>query len=101
LALGRKVFEDSFDAFRSTVVNEPRGGDVLVGALLVPPADPDRAAGVIFFTTSARWVFAVTARLDWPLRSAISGALAREYIGLSQRLRLRRQLSIRTDSLER
>jgi len=30
-------------------VNEPRGSDVLVGALLVPPADPTCRAGVIFF----------------------------------------------------
>jgi 4-hydroxyproline epimerase len=31
------------------VVNEPRGSDVLVGAMLVPPADPTCSAGVIFF----------------------------------------------------
>lgn len=37
------------DDFRSTVVNEPRGSDVLVGALLTPPVDPTCAAGVIFF----------------------------------------------------
>lgn len=37
------------DAFRSAVVNEPRGSDVLVGALLTEPADPSCAAGVIFF----------------------------------------------------
>jgi 4-hydroxyproline epimerase len=37
------------DHFRSAVVNEPRGSDVMVGALLVKPADPDCAAGVIFF----------------------------------------------------
>jgi len=37
------------DTFRSTVVNEPRGSDVLVGALLAPPVDPACAAGVIFF----------------------------------------------------
>jgi 4-hydroxyproline epimerase len=37
------------DAFRSAVVNEPRGSDVLVGALLCPPTDPACAAGVIFF----------------------------------------------------
>ena len=28
---------------------EPRGNDVLVGALLLPPQDPANAAGVIFF----------------------------------------------------
>lgn len=37
------------DHFRSAVVNEPRGHDVLVGALLCPPSDPACAAGVIFF----------------------------------------------------
>jgi 4-hydroxyproline epimerase len=31
------------------VVNEPRGSDVLVGAMLVPPSDPASIAGVIFF----------------------------------------------------
>lgn len=37
------------DAFRSLVVNEPRGSDVIVGALLCEPQDPACAAGVIFF----------------------------------------------------
>ena len=37
-----------FDDFRSTVVNEPRGSDVLVGALLVEPLNSS-ACGVIFF----------------------------------------------------
>jgi 4-hydroxyproline epimerase len=40
---------DNFDWFRSAVVNEPRGSDVVVGALLCPPHDPSCAAGVIFF----------------------------------------------------
>ena len=44
-----KVFRDKHDAFRSAVVNEPRGSGVLVGALLVQPADRSCAAGVIFF----------------------------------------------------
>jgi 4-hydroxyproline epimerase len=43
------VFRDRFDTFRSAVVNEPRGSDVMVGAILLPPADPDCAAEVIFF----------------------------------------------------
>jgi 4-hydroxyproline epimerase len=42
-------FRDHFDSFRSCVVNEPRGSDVLVGALLCEPADPTCSAGVIFF----------------------------------------------------
>jgi len=44
-----KVFRDQHDRFRSAVVNEPRGSDVLVGALLCPPADKSCVTGVIFF----------------------------------------------------
>ena len=42
-------FSRDFDSFRSAVVNEPRGSDVMVGALLCEPEDPACAAGVIFF----------------------------------------------------
>jgi 4-hydroxyproline epimerase len=42
-------FRNEHDAFRSAVVNEPRGSDVIVGALLCEPVDPSCAAGVIFF----------------------------------------------------
>jgi 4-hydroxyproline epimerase len=42
-------FRDQFDDFRSAVVNEPRGSDVMVGALLCEPVDPTCVAGVIFF----------------------------------------------------
>ena len=45
--LGR--FRAQHDDFRSAVVNEPRGSDVMVGALLCEPVDPACAAGVIFF----------------------------------------------------
>ncbi|HEU0010364.1 MAG TPA: proline racemase family protein [Verrucomicrobiae bacterium] len=44
-----KTFREQHDRFRSAVVNEPRGSDALVGALLVEPADKSCAAGVIFF----------------------------------------------------
>jgi 4-hydroxyproline epimerase len=44
-----EVFRSRHDAFRSAVVNEPRGSDVLVGALLVPPVEPSCATGVLFF----------------------------------------------------
>jgi 4-hydroxyproline epimerase len=37
------------DDFRSQVLNEPRGSDVLVGALLVTPHDPTCQLGVIYF----------------------------------------------------
>lgn len=43
------VLRDRYDWFRSSVVNEPRGSDVLVGALLCEPADAANDAGVIFF----------------------------------------------------
>jgi len=42
-------FRRDHDAFRSAVVNEPRGSDVMVGALLCEPTDPTCATGVIFF----------------------------------------------------
>jgi 4-hydroxyproline epimerase len=44
-----RVFRDKHDGFRSAVVNEPRGSDVVVGASLVKASDPSCAAGVIFF----------------------------------------------------
>lgn len=37
------------DTFRSAVVNEPRGSDAMVGALLCEPTDSTCTAGVIFF----------------------------------------------------
>ncbi len=44
-----KRFRDEHDRFRSAVVNEPRGSDVLVGALLCEPSDRSCVAGTIFF----------------------------------------------------
>ena len=49
LADRRDRFRQQFDHYRSAVVNEPRGSDPVVGALLVPPIDPSSAAAVIFF----------------------------------------------------
>jgi 4-hydroxyproline epimerase len=43
------VFREKYDHVRSGVVNEPRGSDVVVGALLCEPSDKSCAAGVIFF----------------------------------------------------
>ena len=43
------VFRSKYDALRSAVVNEPRGSDAVVGAILCEPQDPACAAGVIFF----------------------------------------------------
>src|SRR3954464_1801323 len=44
-----KIFRQQYDRFRSAVVNEPRGSDVLVGALLCQATDPTCATGAIFF----------------------------------------------------
>jgi 4-hydroxyproline epimerase len=42
-------FRREHDRFRSAVVNEPRGSDVMVGALLCEPLNAECIAGVIFF----------------------------------------------------
>lgn len=42
-------FQRDFDSVRSCAVNEPRGFDALVGALLCEPQDKSCATGVIFF----------------------------------------------------
>ena len=44
-----KRFRAEHDDLRSAVVNEPRGSDVIVGALLCEPVDSTCVAGVIFF----------------------------------------------------
>ncbi|WP_179712316.1 4-hydroxyproline epimerase [Paraburkholderia bryophila] len=49
LAQRLDVFRSRFDDWRAGVVTEPRGSDVVVGALLCEPHDPTCAAGVIFF----------------------------------------------------
>ncbi|CAG1003426.1 4-hydroxyproline epimerase [Phycisphaerales bacterium] len=43
------AFRERFDWFRSAVVNEPRGSDPMVGALIVPAASARAVCGVIFF----------------------------------------------------
>lgn len=49
LADRRERFQKEFDAYRSAIVNEPRGSDVVVGALVVEPTDSSCVSGVIFF----------------------------------------------------
>ena len=48
----RAIFRARFDGIRSAVINEPRGSDVLVGALLCEPVDSANVAGVIFFNNA-------------------------------------------------
>ena len=43
------LLAERHDTFRSAVVNEPRGSDAVVGALLCARQDPTCAAGVVFF----------------------------------------------------
>ena len=43
------TFALKYGEFRRAVVNEPRGSDVLVGALLQVPCDPSCVTGVIYF----------------------------------------------------
>jgi len=44
-----RLFRERFDHLRSAIVNEPRGHDAVVGALLLPPVNPGAVAAVIFF----------------------------------------------------
>ena len=49
LSARMRRFAELHDDFRSAVVNEPRGSDVLVGALVCEPLHRGNTAGVIFF----------------------------------------------------
>jgi 4-hydroxyproline epimerase len=49
LAERRARFASENDAWRRALCNEPRGNDVIVGALLCEPQDRAHACGVIFF----------------------------------------------------
>ncbi len=49
MASRRDRFRADHDAWRRALVNEPRGSDVIVGALMCAPLDPASACGVIFF----------------------------------------------------
>ena len=50
-ALSNRVarFRNEYDDFRRAVVNEPRGSDAVVGALLCLPVDKSCVTGVIYF----------------------------------------------------
>ncbi len=45
----RERFLQDWDPYRRAIVCEPRGSDVMVGAILLPPEREDSTAGVIFF----------------------------------------------------
>jgi 4-hydroxyproline epimerase len=48
------VTEETLETYRRAIICEPRGHEVIVGALLVEPKDASCAAGVIFFNNVAR-----------------------------------------------
>ncbi|HAT1618057.1 TPA: 4-hydroxyproline epimerase [Raoultella ornithinolytica] len=52
MAERRERFAREFDRWRQAVILEPRGNDVLVGALLCKPVSPQATAGVIFFNNA-------------------------------------------------
>ncbi len=52
MAERRAVLSARYDAWRRATILEPRGSDVMVGALLCEPVDPQHAAGVIFFNNT-------------------------------------------------
>ena len=52
MANRKALLASQFDAWRAATVLEPRGNDVIVGALLCEPVAPDAAAGVIFFNNT-------------------------------------------------
>jgi len=45
-------FRGEQDAWRRALCNEPRGNDVIVGALLCEPVDPANTCGVVFFNNT-------------------------------------------------
>lgn len=45
----RDLLSEKYDWIRTSCINEPRGHEAMVGALLCKPQDPDCVAGVIFF----------------------------------------------------
>lgn len=52
MAERRRLLAELHDHWRAATMLEPRGNDVLVGALLCEPVDPTACAGVIFFNNS-------------------------------------------------
>jgi 4-hydroxyproline epimerase len=49
MAQRRERFREQHDAWRRALVNEPRGSDVIVGAMLCTPLDAASTCGVIYF----------------------------------------------------
>jgi len=52
MAAQREVLRQQHDQWRRACLLEPRGSEVLVGALYCPPVSPDATCGVIFFNNT-------------------------------------------------
>ncbi|AZI44836.1 hydroxyproline-2-epimerase (plasmid) [Deinococcus psychrotolerans] len=52
LAQQREALSRDFDRWRTLVNLEPRGNEVLVSALLLPPKSPDCVTGVVYFNNA-------------------------------------------------
>lgn len=48
----RELLSKKYDKWRQAVILEPRGSEVMVGALLCQPTNPKATAGVIFFNNT-------------------------------------------------
>lgn len=44
-----RLMQTEYDHFRKALVNEPRGSEVMVGAMLTPPVSRESHSGIIFF----------------------------------------------------
>ena len=49
LAQRLEILRSRYDRFRSALTSEPRGTEIVVGALLCEPSNPECVAGVLFF----------------------------------------------------
>ena len=72
----RQRFADEFDAVRRTAILEPRGSDILVGAILCSTPDPDCATGVIFFNNVGYLKMCVHGTIGVAVTLAFQGRLA-------------------------
>ena len=50
---------EQFDFLRTALIHEPRGSEVMVGALVLPPIDERNTAGIIFFNNVQKKSFQV------------------------------------------
>lgn len=83
-----RIFRTEHDRFRSAIVNEPRGSDAMVGALLCESSVPGCLAGVIFFNNvgylgmCGHGAIGVLATLNWMGRAGLGQHLIETPVGI-------------------